>query len=91
MRVRQELHIQRVAFRGLIEVFALHQCGVRRTDFTEPPSLLGHDLHYMFSHNLERNMGFEPMASSLARKRSTAELIPHLVRRSGLEPLVVVL
>lgn len=32
----------------------------------------------MLLHRLERVMGFAPTASSLARKRSTAELHPHI-------------
>ena len=45
--------------------------------------------HRLLTSNVEREKGFEPSASSLARTRSTTELLPHGVvpaRRSHMVP-----
>ena len=56
-----------------------------------PPRAGGENGGAHFVESLERERGFAPPTSSLARKHSTAELLPHIVKcleaTRGVEPL----
>ena len=54
---------------------------------TDDPAVFSRMLYHLSYLGPERAMGFEPTTSSLARKRSTAELRPHhLMDPAGFEP-----